>query len=116
MDMAPAYVRAVRPRLSKTALVFDLFHVLQLFNDKVADLWRDLYREATDQQHKDVLKRRRWLLPRNPEYSDDTHEEPKRLRDEKIGRRHTNSYEIRPEPTKRCELHLNGAERQVHMR
>ena len=40
---------------------------------------RALYREATEQLHKDVLKGTRWLLLKNPESLDGTREESKRL-------------------------------------
>ena len=39
--------------------VFDHFHVIKLFNDKLSDLRRALYREATDVMQKAVLKRGR---------------------------------------------------------
>ncbi len=60
-------------------LVFDHFHVVKLFNDKLADLRRELYREATDQLHKDVLKGTRWLLLMRPEHLDPQRNEPQRL-------------------------------------
>ena len=36
-------------------------------NEKLTALRRDLYRELTDQLHRDVLKGIRWLLLKNPE-------------------------------------------------
>ncbi len=66
-DMSPAYIDAVSSNLPNAALVFDRFHVMKLFNDKLSELRRDLYREAKDQLHKDVLKGTRWLLLMNPE-------------------------------------------------
>ena len=53
MDMSGAYQAAVRAHLPKAVIVFDRFHVVKLFNDKLSDLRRALYREATDVQHKD---------------------------------------------------------------
>ena len=47
----------------------------------MSDLRRDLYREATEKLHKDVLKGTRWLLLKNPENLDDTRDESKRLRE-----------------------------------
>jgi len=81
MDMSPAYISAVLTHLPKAALVFDHFHIIKLFNEKLSDLRRDLYREATEKLHKDVLKGTRWLLLKNPENLDETRDEPKRLQE-----------------------------------
>ena len=43
-----AYIKAVPENLPKTQIVFDRFHVIKLFNDKLSDLRRELFREATD--------------------------------------------------------------------
>ena len=51
-------------------IVFDHFHVIKLFNEKLSDLRRELYREATEVLHKEVLKGTRWLLLKNPENLD----------------------------------------------
>jgi len=79
MDMSPAYISAVETNLRQAVLVFDHFHVLKLFNEKLSDLRRKLYREATEQLHKEVLKGTRWLLLKNPENLDPTRDESKRL-------------------------------------
>jgi transposase len=79
MDMSPAYITAVQTHLSKAVIVFDHFHVIKLFNEKLSDLRRELYREATEQLHKNVLKGTRWLLLKNPENLDGTRDESKRL-------------------------------------
>lgn len=79
MDMSPAYISAVQTNLPKAVIVFDHFHVIKLFNDKLSDLRRALYREATEQMHKDVLKGTRWLLLKNPENLDNIRDESKRL-------------------------------------
>lgn len=81
IDMSPAYIEAVRTQLSEAALVFDHFHVIKLFNAKLSDLRRDLYREATDQLHKDVLKGTRWLLLKNPDNLNPDRKETERLRE-----------------------------------
>ena len=81
MDMSPAYISAVLTHLPKAVIVFDHFHIIKLFNEKLSDLRRDLYREATEKLHKDVLKGTRWLLLKNPENLDETRDEPKRLRE-----------------------------------
>jgi len=78
-DMSPAYIEAVTTNLPRAMLVFDRFHVMKLFNDKLSDLRRELYREATDLQHKQVLKGTRWLLLKRPENLDPKRNEMKRL-------------------------------------
>jgi transposase len=79
MDMSGAYQSAVRAHLSKAVIVFDRFHVVKLFNDKLSELRRALYREATDVQHKEVLKGTRWLLLKNAANLDPEKDEKKRL-------------------------------------
>ena len=78
-DMSPAYFEAVLTNLPQATLVFDRFHVMQLFNDKLSNLRRELYRETTDMMHKEVLKGTRWLLLKRPENLDATRNEPARL-------------------------------------
>ncbi len=78
-DMSPAYISAVRKNLPKARLVFDRFHIVKLFNEKLAQLRRELYREATDLLLKNVLKGTRWLLLMNPENLDDDKNERQRL-------------------------------------
>jgi len=79
IDMSPAYICAVETNLPQAVLVFDHFHIHQLFNEKLSDLRRQLYREAQEQLHKDVLKGTRWLLLKNPENLDPARDESKRL-------------------------------------
>jgi len=67
LDMSPAYIHAVHQNLPQAVLVFDRFHVVKLFNDRLSDFRRELYREATERMHKQVLKGTRWLLLKNPE-------------------------------------------------
>ncbi len=81
MDMSGAYQAAVRANLPKAVIVFDHFHVVKLFNEKLSDLRRALYREATDVQHKEVLKGTRWLLLKNAENLDPTKDEKSRLKE-----------------------------------
>lgn len=80
-DMSPAYIDAVTTHLPKATLVFDRFHVMKLYHDKLSDLRRELYREATDMLHKKVLKGTRWLLLKRPENLDPKHNEPARLQE-----------------------------------
>jgi transposase len=79
MDMSPAYIKAVSEQLPKAQIVFDHFHIIKLFNHKLSDLRRELFREATDKLHQDVLKGIRWLLLKNPEHLDPKRDESKRL-------------------------------------
>ncbi len=81
MDMSVAYWGAVLTHLPKAKIVFDHFHVIKLFNDKLSDLRRAMYREATDVMHKEVLKGTRWLLLKNPENLDTEKNEKQRLED-----------------------------------
>jgi transposase len=77
--MSTAYIQAVRKHWPRAIHVFDHFHVIKLFNDKLSDLRRDLYREATDLLHKNILKGTRWLLLKNPENLDEKRSERERL-------------------------------------
>jgi transposase len=78
-DMSPAYIEAVLTNLPQATLVFDRFHVLKLFNDKLSNFRRELYRETTDGLHKEVLKGTRWLLLKRPQNLDARRNEPARL-------------------------------------
>src|SRR3954454_5366131 len=79
MDMSAAYRSAVSTHLPKAVIVFDHFHVVKLFNEKLSELRRAVYREATEVMHKEVLKGTRWLLLKNPENLDARKDEKKRL-------------------------------------
>jgi transposase len=79
MDMSAAYRRAVSTHLPKAKIVFDRFHIVKLFNEKLSELRRALYREATDTMQKEVLKGTRWLLLKNPENLDVKKDEKRQL-------------------------------------
>lgn len=79
MDMSEAYIKAVAEHLPNAKIVFDHFHIVKLLNDKLSELRRELFREATDKLHKDVLKGTRWLLLKNPEHLDPQRNERQRL-------------------------------------
>jgi transposase len=79
MDMSAAYRGAVTKYLPKAKIVFDRFHVVKLFNDKLSDLRRALHREATDVLQKSVLKGTRWLLLKNADNLDEEKGEKRRL-------------------------------------
>jgi transposase len=80
-DMSPAYIDAVTTHLRGASLVFDRFHVIKLYNDKLSELRRALYHQFQDTMQKDVLKGIRWLLLKRPENLDRTRNEPKRLQE-----------------------------------
>jgi len=79
IDMSKAYILAVHQHLPQAVLVFDRFHVVKLFNERLSDFRRELHREATDRLHKDVLKGTRWLLLKNPENLAPERQERERL-------------------------------------
>jgi transposase len=78
-DMSKAYIRAVRDHLPNALHVFDHFHVIKLFNDKLSALRRDLYHQALSDGERQVLKGSRWLLLKNPENLDADRDEHRRL-------------------------------------
>jgi transposase len=78
-DMSAAYIRAVRDHLPKAVHVFDHFHVVKLFNEKLTALRRQLYAQAATDDERKVLKGTRWLLLKNPENLDAQRDEQQRL-------------------------------------
>ena len=78
-DMSPAYILAVAQHLPKAIHVFDRFHVVKLFNDKLSDLRREVQREAETMLQKKVLKGTRWLLLKHPDNLDPKRKERQRL-------------------------------------
>jgi transposase len=79
IDLSPAYVEAVTQNLPDATIVFDHFHVVKLFNEKLSDLRRDVQNEAETKLQKRVLKGTRWLLLKNPEHLDSKRNEQERL-------------------------------------
>jgi transposase len=77
-DLSAAYIDAVRQRLPNATLVFDRFHVMKLFNDRLSQLRRQLYHQATAADRR-VLKGVRWLLVKRPEHLDPARAERERL-------------------------------------
>ena len=80
-DMSPAYIDAVTTYLPGATLVFDRFHVIKLYNDKLSDLRRALYQQLQDALEKQMLKGVRWLLLKRPENLDPARREPQRLQE-----------------------------------
>lgn len=79
MDMGPAYIKAVKENLSDVPIIFDHFHVIKLYNEKLTELRRDLQREAEPGEGKEVLKGTRWLLLKSAEKLDETKSEKEKL-------------------------------------
>jgi len=79
-DMGKPYIRAVREHLPRAVHVFDHFHVVKLYNDKLSAFRRDLFRDLTDESERKILKGTRWLLLKNPENLDPSRNERQRLR------------------------------------
>ena len=77
-DMSAAYIRAIRDNIGGAVHVFDHFHVIKLYNDKLDGFRRQLFQELTATGQK-LLKGLRWLLLKNPENLDPTKHERERL-------------------------------------
>jgi len=77
-DMSPAYIAAVRDNLPEAVHVFDHFHVIKLFNEKLDAFRRQLFHEL-DRADQKLLKGTRWLLLKNPENLDPARNELERL-------------------------------------
>jgi transposase len=80
-DMGKAYIRAVRDNLPGVVHVFDHFHVVKLFNDKLSALRRELFQQAASDADRKLLKGTRWLLLKNPENLDPKRNEEQRLQE-----------------------------------
>ena len=78
-DMSAAYIRAIRDNIPNAVHVFDHFHVIKLFNDKLSAFRRQLYHEASSDRERRILKGTRWLLLKNPENLDEGRDELDRL-------------------------------------
>lgn len=79
IDMSPAYISAIQENLPDAAIVFDHFHIIKMFNDKLSDLRRTLQREVEDKDKHTVLKGTRWLLLKNPNNLKELKNERQRL-------------------------------------
>jgi transposase len=78
-DMSPAYTLAVHKHLPGAVHVFDRFHVVKLFNDKLSDLRRQVQNQAETIEQKKAIKGTRWLLLKNPDNLDPDKDEHQRL-------------------------------------
>jgi transposase len=67
-DMSTAYISAIRTHLPDAIHVFDRFHIVKLFNEKMTALRRRLHKETKDKTEKDALTGIRFdLLKREPD-------------------------------------------------
>src|SRR5271169_471666 len=78
-DMSKAYIQAVRDNLPKAVHVFDHFHVIKLFNEKLSAFRRALYAQLSSAYERKILKGTRWLLLKNPDNLDPERNERERL-------------------------------------
>jgi transposase len=78
MDMSPSYISAVSNHLPGATIVFDHFHIIKMFNDKLSELRRDLQRDAQADE-KQIFKGTRWLLLKNPENLKEERQEKEHL-------------------------------------
>jgi transposase len=62
MDMSPAFIKAAQENLKTSVIVFDHFHVIKLFNEKLSIFRRQLFNNTDNQVQKSVIKGTRWLL------------------------------------------------------
>jgi transposase len=81
IDMSPAYISAIINNLPNSKIVFDHFHVIKMFNEKLSELRRQLYHEVNDILQKKAIKGTRWLLLKNPENLDTDRNEHQRLKE-----------------------------------
>lgn len=79
IDMSPAYIAAVLENLPGATVVFDHFHVIKLYNDKLSQLRRAIQQEAEGPLQKKVLKGTRWLLLKNTYNLNEEKNEKERL-------------------------------------
>ncbi len=78
-DMSPAYIAAVQKALPEAVFVFDRFHVIKLFNEKLTAMRRRLHRKLKDSDERASLKGVRWILLKRREHLDPEKFEPERL-------------------------------------
>ena len=62
IDMSPAYIKSVRDNLKDAVIVFDHFHVIKMFNEKLSNFRRELHNNTIQNGEKKLLKGTRWLL------------------------------------------------------
>lgn len=78
IDMSPSYIAAEKLNLPQAVIVFDHFHIIKLFNDKLSDLRREIYQNLSA-DGKSMLKGVRWLLLKNANRISPNHNEKELL-------------------------------------
>ena len=79
IDMSPAYLSAVLEHMPGSTIVFDRFHVVKLFNDKLYEFRRKLFRHLSNSEDQKLIKGTRWLWLKNPENLQEKYNAPSRL-------------------------------------
>jgi transposase len=79
IDMSPAYIKAIRENLKDTVIIFDHFHVIKLFNEKLSKFRRQLFNVTEELLPRSVLKGTRWLLLTARERLEDDQQKQQRL-------------------------------------
>jgi len=81
MDMWAPYEAATRKHCPQADIVYDPFHVIKNYGEKVVDAVRRAEYRAADAQHREVLKGVRYLLLKNRRNLRPDKDEPARLRE-----------------------------------
>ena len=79
-NMSPAFIQTVRENVPQALVVFDHFHVIKRYNDRLSDPRRQLFNQIEEPRKKQVIKGTRWLLLKNPENLNPGPSEPNRLK------------------------------------
>lgn len=78
-DLSKAYIKAVRENLPEAVHVFDHFHLVKLYNEKLDKLRRKIMNQCDEETDKQFIKGNRWLLLKNKENLNTDNDEESRL-------------------------------------
>jgi transposase len=67
IDMSQAYIASVKAHAPQAEIVFDRFHVQRLAHDALDQVRRALVAKHTEPEQRQVLKKTRFVLQKNPE-------------------------------------------------
>jgi len=67
IDMWPAYIGSVMENCPNAEIIFDHFHIIKMFNQKLDEIRRDIFRDETELNKRSLIKGTRWLLLKNQE-------------------------------------------------
>jgi transposase len=67
LDMSQAYIASVKAHAPQAEIVFDRFHVQRLAHDALDQVRRGLVAKHTEPEQRQVLKKTRFVLQKNPE-------------------------------------------------